>query len=102
MNYIPNKRPKETLFKELPFDKEYEAIEQNTKAKEYIKKRKIGNIIDFKICEKFHKNIYKQYTGMVKAVYQDKFLLSLNKSHRKIMIYVNDIVDGSYEEVKAN
>lgn len=100
--YIPNKRPKNTFCHELSFKAEEKTKNLNLDALKYIRKRKIGNIIDFIYCDNGYKSKAKQYRGIVKKVCLDKFFINVRIGCRveNMMINKSDIIDGTYKEVQ--
>ena len=95
-------------FKDLHFDDDINLVFSDSIANNYIKKLKIGNIINFTFKEdgrisknKKEKN-NKYYTGMVKIIFPNKFYINVKLENRQeiMLITTNDILDGRYQEIK--
>ena len=102
------KKNKNMKMFDLHFDDDINYAFSDSRATEYINKLKIGNIINFTFKEdgrisknKKLKNL-KYYTGMVKKIYPNKFCINVGLENRKelMLITVNDICDGRYQEIK--
>lgn len=95
-----NKRPKDTLVREISYDNENKTISINKYAYDYISKLKIGNQINFDYQINFTKSKNKNFFGIVKQIYKDKFYISVKQENRNIIMHisVNDICQGIYKE----
>lgn len=89
-------------FEDLHFDEDINIIFNNSRATEYINKLKVGNIINFSFKDDGRKRKPLVTSGMVKAVYANKFCLNVDlKNRREVMlITANDICENRYQEIK--
>lgn len=104
MAHYRNVRPGCTLVRDMSDTKIIEGQIKVLAARKYIKNKKPGNIINFKLKKDGRKKKGKEFTGKVVKVFDDKIVFSCKLPDRFeiTVVTLNMIVDGTYEEVSRD